>query len=69
MPDRGSAIAVSAGAACTAVKTTPLLTMYEGMEAMATAARCGCDPVDNSAKTAQASRSCAAQARRRTSSR
>jgi len=55
MPDTISiaafAMAVSAGGACKAVKTTPLLTMHEGMEAMAKAASCGYVPVDKIAKT------------------
>ena len=38
-------MAVSAGGACKAVKTTPLLTMNEGMEAMARAGSCGYEPV------------------------
>ena len=49
MPDSISAaafgMAVSAGGACKAVKTTPLLTMNEGMEAMAKASTCGYEPV------------------------
>ncbi len=49
MPDTISAaafgMAVSAGGACKAVKITPLLTMNEGMEAMAKAASCGYQPV------------------------
>lgn len=49
MPDIISAaafgMAVSAGGACKSVKTTPLLTMNEGMEAMARAAGCGYEPV------------------------
>lgn len=55
MPDIASAaafaMAVSAGGACKAVKTTPLLTMHEGMEAMAKAASCGYEPVGKKAKT------------------
>lgn len=39
------AMAISAGGACKAVKTTPLLTMHEGMDAMGKAATCGYDPV------------------------
>lgn len=49
MPDTISAaalgMAASAGGACKAFKTTPLLTMNEGMEAMAKAASCGYEPV------------------------
>jgi len=35
------AIAISAGGACRAVKTTPLMTMEEGLEAMQKAGTCG----------------------------
>jgi uncharacterized protein with GYD domain len=53
MPDILSAaafaMAISAGGACKAVKTTPLLTMNEGVEAMAKARTCGYQPVGNKA--------------------
>ena len=49
MPDSVSAaafsMAVAAGGACKAVKTTPLLTTEEGIEAMKKAAACGYRPV------------------------
>ena len=49
MPDSVSAaafsMAVSAGGSCKAVKTTPLLTTHEGIEAMKKAATCGYRPV------------------------
>lgn len=49
MPDSVSAaafsVAVAAGGACRAVKTTPLLTTAEGVEAMKKAATCGYKPV------------------------
>jgi uncharacterized protein with GYD domain len=49
MPDSVSAaafsIAVAAGGACKAVKTTPLLTTTEGVEAMKKAGTCGYKPV------------------------
>jgi uncharacterized protein with GYD domain len=49
MPDSVSAaafsMAVSAGGSCKTVKTTPLLTSQEGMEAMKKAATCGYRPV------------------------
>jgi uncharacterized protein with GYD domain len=38
------AIAVGAGRACRALKTTPLLTMEEGVEAMKQAGNCGYKP-------------------------
>ena len=38
-------VAVSAGGACKTVKTTPLLTIEEGMDAMKKAATCGYKPV------------------------
>jgi len=45
MPDNVSAaafaMAVAAGGACKSVRTTPLLTVPEGMEAMRSAATCG----------------------------
>jgi uncharacterized protein with GYD domain len=49
MPDNVSAaafaLAVSAGGSCKAVKTTPLLSVEEGMEAMKKASRSGYKPV------------------------
>ena len=49
MPDSVSAaafsMAVAAGGACKSVKTTPLLTTAEGIEAMRKAATCGYRPV------------------------
>jgi uncharacterized protein with GYD domain len=39
------ALAVTAGGACKAVKTTPLMTIEEGIEAMKQAAACGYKPV------------------------
>jgi uncharacterized protein with GYD domain len=49
MPDTVSAaafsMAVSAGGSCKTVKTTPLLTAQEGMDAMRKAANCGYRPV------------------------
>jgi len=39
------ALAVSAGGACRAVKTTPLMTIEEGIEALKKAATCGYTPV------------------------
>jgi uncharacterized protein with GYD domain len=54
MPDTISAaafgMAVAAGGACKAVKTTPLLTMNEGMEAMAKASSCGYEPIGKRAE-------------------
>jgi uncharacterized protein with GYD domain len=48
MPDNtsaaGFAMAAAAGGACKAVKTTPLLTAAEGIEAMKKAAACGYKP-------------------------
>lgn len=48
MPDNVSAaafsIAISAGGACKHVKTTPLLKLEEGLEAMKKAATCGYKP-------------------------
>jgi uncharacterized protein with GYD domain len=56
MPDSVSAaafsMAVSAGGAVRALKTTPLLTSAEGLEAMKKAANCGYQPVTRSAKAA-----------------
>jgi len=53
MPDVVSAaafgMAISAGGASKAVKITPLLSMNEGMEAMAKAGRCGYEPVTKQA--------------------
>ena len=49
MPDSVSAVAfsmaIAAGGACRAVRTTPLLTSSEGVEAMKKAATCGYKPV------------------------
>jgi uncharacterized protein with GYD domain len=49
MPDNVSAaafaMAISAGGSCKAVKTTPLLTAQEGLEAMKKAAGSGYKPV------------------------
>jgi len=49
MPDNISvaafAMAVSGGGACKSVKTTPLLKIEDGMEAMKKAASCGYKPV------------------------
>ena len=45
------AMAVSAGGACKAVKTTALLTMHEGMDAMEKAAACGYEPISKQAPT------------------
>jgi uncharacterized protein with GYD domain len=48
MPDNVGAaafsVAVAAGGACKAVKTTPLLSVQEGLEAMKKAATCGYKP-------------------------
>ena len=48
MPDNVSAaafsMAVSAGGACTSVKTTPLISMDEALQAMSKAAACGYKP-------------------------
>ncbi|MBV9036135.1 MAG: GYD domain-containing protein [Acidobacteriaceae bacterium] len=53
MPDNiaaaAIAIAFSAGGACKNVKTTPLLSIQEGMEAMKRAAQCGYRPVHKAA--------------------
>jgi uncharacterized protein with GYD domain len=55
MPDSVSAaafsMAVAAGGACKNVKTTPLLTVEEGMEAMKKAAKCGYKPVQKAGGT------------------
>jgi uncharacterized protein with GYD domain len=49
MPDSVSAaafsMAVAAGGACRAVRTTPLLSSSEGLEAMKKAATCGYKPI------------------------
>ncbi|MCU1338726.1 MAG: hypothetical protein JWO19_4307 [Bryobacterales bacterium] len=54
MPDSVSAaafsMAVAAGGACRTVRTTPLLSSSEGMEAMKKAATCGYEPVTKAAK-------------------
>ena len=54
MPDSVSAaafsMAVAAGGACKSVKTTPLLTSEEGVDAMKKAATCGYRPATQSAK-------------------
>jgi uncharacterized protein with GYD domain len=54
MPDSVSAaafsMAIAAGGACRAVRTTPLLSSSEGMEAMKKAATCGYQPVGKTAK-------------------
>jgi uncharacterized protein with GYD domain len=54
MPDNASAaafaVAVAAGGACKAVKTTPLLSTEEGMEAAKKAATAGYTPPKGSAK-------------------
>lgn len=59
MPDTISAaalaMAASAGGACKAFNTTPLLTMNEGMEAMAKASSCGYEPVGKKAVTKETS--------------
>ena len=48
MPDNVSAaafaIAISGGGACKTVKTTPLLSLEEGMQAMKKAGKCGYKP-------------------------
>jgi uncharacterized protein with GYD domain len=43
-------MAVGAGGACRSVKTTPLLSTEEGVEAMKKAATCGYKPVTQAAK-------------------
>jgi uncharacterized protein with GYD domain len=54
MPDSVSAaafsMAVAAGGACKTVKTTPLLTTAEGIEAMKKAAQCGYKPVQQTSR-------------------
>jgi uncharacterized protein with GYD domain len=54
MPDSVSAaafsMAVAAGGACRAVRTTPLLSSSEGLEAMKKAATCGYKPIAQAAK-------------------
>lgn len=54
MPDSVSAaafsMAVAAGGSCRAVRTTPLLTSAEGLEAMKKAATCGYKPISQSAQ-------------------
>jgi uncharacterized protein with GYD domain len=53
MPDNVAAAAISmafsAGGACKSVKTTPLLSIEEGMEAMKKAGQCGYQPVHKTA--------------------
>jgi uncharacterized protein with GYD domain len=53
MPDNIAAaaisIAFSAGGACKKVKTTPLMSIQDGMEAMKKAAQCGYKPAHKSA--------------------
>jgi uncharacterized protein with GYD domain len=57
MPDSVSAaafsMAVAAGGACRAVRTTPLLSSSEGQEAMKKAATCGYQPVTQAAKASR----------------
>jgi len=54
MPDSVSAaafsMAVAAGGACRSLKTTPLLSATEGLEAMKKAATCGYQPISKAAK-------------------
>ena len=54
MPDTVSAaafsMAIAAGGSCRSVRTTPLLSSSEGMEAMKKAATCGYQAVGQSAK-------------------
>ena len=54
MPDTVSAaafsMAVAAGGSCRAVRTTPLLSSAEGLEAMKKAANCGYQPVTQAAR-------------------
>jgi uncharacterized protein with GYD domain len=56
MPDSVTAaafsMAIAAGGACKDVKTTPLLTTQEGIEAMKKAATCGYQPVTQQARKA-----------------
>lgn len=53
MPNNVAAAAISmafsAGGACKAVKTTPLMSIAEGIEAMKKAAQCGYKPVQRAA--------------------
>ncbi len=60
MPDNVGAaafsMAVAAGGACRTVKTTPLLTSAEGIEAMKKAASCGYKSAMKTAKAAKAGR-------------
>ena len=53
MPDAVSAaafsMAISAGGSCKTVKTTPLLTIAEGLDAMKRASTCGYQPVARAA--------------------
>lgn len=53
MPDNVAAAAMSmafsGGGACKSVKTTPLMSMHEGLEAMKKAAQCGYKPVQKTA--------------------
>lgn len=57
MPDSVSAaafsMAVAAGGACRGVRTTPLLSVVEGQEAMKRAATCGYQPVSKSVPAAR----------------
>lgn len=57
MPDSVSAaafsMAVAAGGACRSVKTTPLLSMAEGLDAMKKAATCGYKPVTKATTAAR----------------
>jgi len=57
MPDNVSAaafsMAVSAGGACRTVRTTPLLSQADGMEALKKAATCGYQPVTHAAKASR----------------
>jgi uncharacterized protein with GYD domain len=54
LPDDVSAaafsMAISAGGACRWVKTTPLMTIAEGMEAMKKAGKCGYKPAHTAAQ-------------------
>ena len=54
MPDSVSAaafsMAVAAGGSCRSVRTTPLLSSSEGLEAMKKAAMCGYQPVTKAAR-------------------
>jgi uncharacterized protein with GYD domain len=56
MPNSVSAaafsMAVSAGGACRSVKTTPLMSVQEGLEAMKKAAACGYTPLARKTKQA-----------------